>query len=96
MATLDQIVQTLRDNAHITQVEIEGHTDAAGLVDMNLRLSQRRAEAVRSYLVEQGIDEARLLPVGYGQEKPIADNDTFEGREQNRRVEFRILRRGDG
>ena len=70
-----------------TTVEIEGHTDNVGSEAYNLDLSKRRAESVKNYLVENlGIDPARLSAAGYGFSRPIADNNTREGRAQNRRV----------
>ena len=57
---------------------------------MNKRLSQKRAESVRNYLIKAGVDAKRMTAVGYGQEKPIADNKTAAGRKENRRVEFQI------
>jgi OmpA-OmpF porin, OOP family len=71
-------------------VEIAGHTDNVGSQAYNLLLSQQRAEAVRQHLVERGVDEVRLVAIGYGQEEPVASNATEEGRTANRRVEFRI------
>ena len=71
-------------------VEIQGHTDSAGDEQANLRLSQRRAEAVLQYLADEGIDVARLNARGYGETEPRADNSTREGRAQNRRIEFVI------
>jgi OOP family OmpA-OmpF porin len=70
--------------------EVAGHTDAKGSDTYNLRLSQRRAEAVRGYLVQQGVEPSRLTAVGYGESQPVADNATEAGRAQNRRVELRI------
>jgi outer membrane protein OmpA-like peptidoglycan-associated protein len=74
------------------KLKIEGHTDNKGDRDYNLDLSQRRADAVKKYLVDHGIDEKRLKTKGYGPDKPIADNDTKKGRAQNRRVEFHIIK----
>jgi outer membrane protein OmpA-like peptidoglycan-associated protein len=68
---------------------VEGHTDSSGSAEHNKALSQRRAEAVRAYLVSAGVDAARLSAVGRGEEDPIADNGTPEGRRRNRRVELR-------
>ena len=65
-----------------------GHTDDIGPADGNQRLSQRRADAVRNWLVDNGIDADRLTAVGYGEDQPIADNSTEEGRTANRRIEF--------
>lgn len=70
------------------EIEIAGHTDSLGDSRSNLDLSQRRANAVRQRLIEQGVDGARLTAVGYGEERPVAENDTEEGRLQNRRVEL--------
>jgi len=69
---------------------IEGHTDSIGGEDYNLGLSQRRASAVKSYLVNQGIDSSRLSASGKGKDDPVADNSTATGRQQNRRVEVII------
>jgi outer membrane protein OmpA-like peptidoglycan-associated protein/opacity protein-like surface antigen len=72
-------------------VEISGHTSSEGLAARNLDLSLRRAEAVKAWLIKRGIAEPRLLTVGHGSDKPIADNATEDGRRKNRRIEFRIL-----
>jgi OOP family OmpA-OmpF porin len=74
------------------KISIEGHTDNIGTEQYNQRLSERRAAAVRDYLLKQGVaDGARIKSAGYGKSKPIADNETEEGRFQNRRVEILIL-----
>jgi outer membrane protein OmpA-like peptidoglycan-associated protein len=74
------------------KVEISGHTDAYGKWDYNKQLSQRRAEAVKDYLTKKGIDPRRIKAVGYGESKPLVSNDDEqEGREINRRVEFKVL-----
>ena len=70
------------------QIEIGGHTDSAGTVDSNMKLSQARAESVRVYLSNKGIDAKQLTAVGYGPTKPIADNRTPAGMQKNRRTEF--------
>lgn len=70
--------------------EVQGHTDSQGADATNQALSQTRAEAVRDYLVGQGVDAAQLTPRGYGEAEPIADNDTAEGRARNRRVVFSL------
>lgn len=88
-ATLDQAVRTLRMNPEL-RVEVAGHTDGRGSQVYNLRLSERRAEAVRRYLVEQGVPNV-LTVRGYGESEPIADDGTEAGREQNRRVVLQIL-----
>lgn len=70
--------------------EIQGHTDSIGPAEYNLKLSQKRAEAVREFLKnKQGIEEQRLIVKGYGEDRPIASNGTREGRKMNRRVEIR-------
>jgi len=71
-------------------VLIEGHTDSVGDNDYNFRLSQRRADSVKSYLIGQGIDSNRLSATGMGEDSPVAGNDTATGRQQNRRVEIII------
>ena len=91
-ALLNDVALALRDNATLV-VEIQGHTDSQGNDAFNKKLSQRRAESVRAYLAGRGIDGARLLPKGYGEDVPIADNRTADGRGQNRRVEFVITAR---
>jgi len=89
---LNKLEKLLAGNAN-AQVEIAGHTDAIGNAAYNKDLSQRRANAVVNYLVNKGIDMRRLTAVGYGEEKPLASNDDeSEGRELNRRVEFKILK----
>lgn len=88
---LDNIAQTLIDNPQIRKVRIEGHTDNQGTADGNEKLSTQRVWVVREYLAEKGVDKDRLAYKGYGQTKPIASNDTEEGRAQNRRVEITIL-----
>ncbi|HMC83069.1 MAG TPA: OmpA family protein [Candidatus Polarisedimenticolia bacterium] len=90
MGVLEKVAASLRDWPEV-RVEIGGHTDSTGSDAHNLNLSQRRAEAVRSYLVDQGIDASRLTAKGYGEKKPIADNKTREGRAKNRRVELTRL-----
>lgn len=73
-------------------VEIAGYTDNRGNVDFNQRLSQKRAESVTAYLVSQGIDSTRMQAKGYGIESPIADNNTSQGRSNNRRVELHLIK----
>lgn len=87
---LDGVVETLRSQ-RATLIEIAGHTDSRGDAQANLSLSQKRAESVRNYLVERGITASRLTARGYGEYEPIASNDTAGGREENRRVEFRVI-----
>lgn len=88
---LDEIVATIKKEARIKKISIEGHASSEGNADHNRTLSEQRAAAVMKYLVGKGIDQARLVSKGWGADKPIADNATEEGREKNRRVEFLIL-----
>lgn len=74
-----------------TKVLIEGHTDASGTADHNMDLSVRRADAVRAYLASKGVGGDRITSKGYGEEQPIATNDTVDGRRLNRRVEIAIM-----
>jgi OOP family OmpA-OmpF porin len=84
---LREAVRLLRENADM-RVVIEGHTDSVGSDTYNQRLSERRAEAVKRYLVRQGIDASRIRTVGNGESRPIADNTTAAGRAKNRRAEI--------
>lgn len=88
---LNKILRFLKENPAL-RVEISGHTDDTGSDIYNRELSQRRAQAVHHYLVANGIESHRLTPRGYGSTKPIADNLTEEGRQKNRRIEFKIIR----
>lgn len=72
------------------QIEVGGHTDPRGSLDMNMKLSNDRAAAVVDYLVRRGLDRSRLASVGYGPAKPIADNNTAAGMARNRRTEFKV------
>ncbi len=88
---LDQVVVVMEKNRSIRLVEIQGHTDARGSDQRNKQLSQRRADSVRTYLMDKGVDAERLTAKGYGEERPLVDNDSRDNRQQNRRVEFQIL-----
>ncbi len=88
-ALLNDVALALKDNPKI-KVEVQGHTDSQGDDNFNLKLSQRRAEAVRTYLQGRGVAKDRMAPRGYGENVPLADNRTDDGRAQNRRVEFII------
>lgn len=85
--TLRKALTTLQSYPEIV-VEISGHTDITGLYKKNIELSQKRANAVRDWLIRNGIDPARIIAKGYGPDRPIASNDTPEGRQKNRRIEF--------
>lgn len=89
---LNKLLSMMQQNTNLS-VEIGGHTDNYGSKEVNMRLSKRRAEAVKDYLVKKGIDSRRITAVGYGKSKPLASNDDEEeGRELNRRVEFKVLK----
>ncbi len=88
---LNKVVDFLKNNPKV-EIEIAGHTDSRGSDEYNLNLSQGRSQAVVDYLISQGIDSNRLTAHGYGEEKPIDTNDTDEGRANNRRVEFTVLK----
>ena len=88
---LDMVVSFLTINPDI-RIELGGHTDNRGDRALNFRLSAERVKKVKGYLVSKGIDESRIVGKGYGGSKPIADNKTEEGRRQNRRVEFKIIK----
>jgi len=86
-ATLDEVAAALKQTPGM-KVSIEGHTDNVGTPESNRVLSERRAQSVLDALVQRGVDRARLSAAGFGQERPVADNRTEEGRAKNRRVEL--------
>ena len=88
-AILNEVVKVMNENPSYN-LEINGHTDNKGAAAMNLNLSQRRAEAVMTYLTKHGVDASRQSAKGYGLTMPVADNATAEGRAKNRRVEFKV------
>ena len=94
---LNKLAQMLKDNPTVS-VEISGHTDSKGDDKYNQKLSEARAKSVVEYLVSQGIEKSRLIAVGYGESKPVAQNsssdgtDNPEGREKNRRTEFKVIK----
>lgn len=90
---LDEVVKVMTDHPELKVVEIRGHTDGEGSTRSNQKLSDRRAAAVRTYLVDHGVAKGRLKSKGFGESQPVADNETPEGRAQNRRVELQILER---
>jgi OmpA-OmpF porin, OOP family len=94
--TLDAAVEALTSYPDV-RIEISGHTDAKGDHDHNLDLSRRRADSVKAYLVEHGVEASRIVTVGHGPDKPVDSNDTKAGRANNRRIEFKpITREGRG
>lgn len=89
--TLEKIVAGLTALEH-AQIELSGHTDNAGEEEVLMNLSKNRAESVKTYLVENGIDEARITTAGYGSSQPLVSNDTQEGKDKNKRTEIRITK----
>jgi outer membrane protein OmpA-like peptidoglycan-associated protein len=87
---LRRVAEFMTNNSEV-EIEIAGHTDNMGSTTYNQGLSNRRAKAVFDYLVENGVASDRVVSRGFGEGSPVADNDTSEGRAQNRRVEFKIL-----
>ncbi len=87
---LDRLVALMEQNPKL-RISLEGHTDSEGSDRGNQLLSERRAASVQAYLVDAGISSDRLEARGYGQSRPLADNSSEEGRQQNRRTELRIL-----
>lgn len=94
-AILDGVAKLMNDHPEVVKVIIEGHTDNTNTAAFNLALSQKRAQAVLDYLVKKGVDKKRLKAQGLGLTRPIADNETEEGRKANRRVEFRVIMESD-
>ena len=88
---LDRVVKLLNDNPAIT-IEMSAHTDSRGSDEYNFRLSDNRARSVMEYILSKGIDPSRITSKGYGETLPVATNDTDDGRQLNRRVEFKILK----
>jgi outer membrane protein OmpA-like peptidoglycan-associated protein len=87
---LDKVAKVLKEHPELTKLEIQGHTDNRGTPKANEVLSQQRATAVMQAMIKRKIEAKRLTAKGYGQNVPIATNDTDEGRQQNRRVQFKI------
>ncbi len=96
MPLIEQVANVMLDNPQIERVEVQGHTDADGPEGSNLALSQARVDMVVELLIEQGVAPERLVPVGYGESRPIAPNTTPEGKAMNRRVEFVIRSSEEG
>jgi outer membrane protein OmpA-like peptidoglycan-associated protein len=93
--SLDQVASALGQQPEDKAILIEGHTDNSGGERQNEQLSGRRAQAVADHLMQRGIDDDRIRVTGYGESRPIADNETPEGRSANRRVEIVVGARGD-
>ena len=88
---LDNVADVIKNHSEIAKIQIEGHTDDVGSDELNNDLSERRAEAVKAYLVSKGVDESRLAAKGYGNQKPAAEGQSAKARRANRRVEFIII-----
>lgn len=93
---LDEAAAQILGEPRIKHVRVEGHASAEGHDGRNLSLSARRAEAVRLYLVRKGVPESKISAEGFGETRPVADNDTPEGREANRRVEINVVEQEAG
>ncbi|WP_080237634.1 OmpA family protein [Spirosoma rigui] len=89
---LDRLVVTFNESPKMV-IEVRGHTDNTGSNEINAKLSQDRADAVREYFISKGIEPDRIASKGFGETKPVATNDTDDGRQQNRRVEFIIIKK---
>ena len=86
---LNEVIAIMKDKPE-TKLNIDGHTDNVGTDEYNQTLSENRANAVKAYFVSKGIDEGRLIAAGHGETSPVADNNTAEGRQKNRRVEMKL------
>ena len=90
MSLLDEVAAALEEHSEVERVVVEGHTDSTGSAKLNQGLSQRRAAAVKSYLVGKGVAADRIDSQGFGGSRPVDSNKTAKGREMNRRVEFLV------
>ena len=90
LSELGKIAAIAKDCPPNVTITVSGHTDNSGTAEANQKLSEQRAQAVVDYLVKAGVPSSKLKAAGFGQEKPIADNDTTEGRAKNRRIEFSV------
>ncbi len=87
--SLKDVAQIMQDNPSY-KIDVDGHTDNTGSNELNQKLSESRANSVKQYLMDNGVDEGRIVATGYGEDKPIEDNKTAAGRAKNRRVEMRL------
>jgi outer membrane protein OmpA-like peptidoglycan-associated protein len=90
-ALLNEVVKVIKENPQIKKILVEGHASSDGDKAHNLKLSDDRAKAVMTYLVDHGVPKDHLSSKGFGSTDPVADNNTEDGREKNRRVEFTIV-----
>jgi OmpA-OmpF porin, OOP family len=88
-AILDRLVAFMNENKD-KRAELSGHTDNVGTEAYNRKLSERRVDSVRDYVVKKGVDSGRISGQGFGESKPIAENKSAEGRAKNRRVEIKV------
>ena len=84
------VIKSCRGKVEKTRIAVNGHTDSRGSDAYNLQLSQRRADAVRTYLINKGVDQSIITATGFGETQPVASNSTPEGRRQNRRINFSV------
>jgi outer membrane protein OmpA-like peptidoglycan-associated protein len=87
---LERLIKLLKDNPNL-KIELASHTDSDGSEEYNLKLSNSRSASVVDYIIAKGISSQRLVAKGYGESKPIAENETTMGKQKNRRTEFKIL-----
>jgi flagellar motor protein MotB len=92
---LDEVAKALDEHPEIKLLSIEGHTDSRMSTRHNQKLSVQRANSVRSYLIKKGIAKDRLVTKGFGETQPVADNSTWKGRFENRRVHLKIVKRDE-
>ncbi|MBX3189851.1 MAG: OmpA family protein [Labilithrix sp.] len=90
LAALEQLADVMKQNPQITKLRVEGHTDNVGRAKHNDKLSKARAEAVAKWLAQHDVDPSRVVTFGYGASRPLASNDTADGRAQNRRTEYYV------
>jgi outer membrane protein OmpA-like peptidoglycan-associated protein len=90
---LTEVRDVILQHPEIRVIEVQGHADDVGSAAVNQELSDARANAVMSWLVSRGIDKSRLVARGYGSTRPVASNQTEEGRQQNRRVQLVIVKK---
>jgi len=94
-ALLDEVAQLIQNHPELARIRVEGHTDSRGSAAYNLDLSERRAASVRRYLIDKGVASDRLESQGYGESKPLRDEQTPEAWTLNRRVDFFVVDRTD-
>jgi outer membrane protein OmpA-like peptidoglycan-associated protein len=90
LETIQKIAEILKENSTYA-IEISGHTDSIGDLEYNLELSKQRALSVKDALMKQGVDAKKMVANGYGDQRPLVDNNNEEDRKKNRRVEFKII-----